>query len=291
MSSKILVIGSKGMLGSALVKKLNAQHADFVCSTFPDTVDNCYKTDITDKQQLDCLFNAVKPKIVFNCSAYTDVDKSETDTETAFNVNAAAVGDIALHCEKINARLVHISTDYVFDGQGRFPYKTTDKTNPKTVYGKSKLEGEKLIVDSGCRFVIVRTSWLFGSKGKNFVDTILKIALEKNEIKVVDDQIGCPTYTVDLAEFMAEAANSDKTGIFHFSNTPACSWFDFASEIVKLAGFNCKVLPCGTKDFPRPAPRPEYSVMDISDSQKLLGKPIRSWQEALKDYISLKITK
>lgn len=282
---KILVIGATGMLGSALTGRLKAASADLHLSSWPVKADETFVLDITNPDEVEEAFDKVRPDIVYNCSAYTDVDGAEKNVEQAIAVNSTAVSLLGQYCYNYKSLLVHISTDYVFDGKGNSPYKPDDKTSPRTAYGKSKLMGENAIIESQCEFLIIRTSWLFGPYGKNFVETIINLASTRDEIKVVDDQIGCPTYTLDLADTMIELAQNGSSGIYHFSNQPACSWYDFACEIVTMASLLCKVNPCKTADFPRPAQRPAYSVLDISKTAEALKHPVGLWKDSLADYI------
>ena len=284
---KIFVIGSTGMLGSALSDKLLELSCDVEFASWPKKDGKSFLLDITNSKSLADSFERIKPDIVFNCSAYTDVDGAEGDYDTAYKINATGVENIAKLCKKNNSLLVHISTDYVFPGDADKPYTPDDPTEPVTAYGRSKFAGEKAIAQTGCEHIIIRTAWLFGPGGNNFVDTIIKLAKSRDEIKVVDDQLGCPTYTKQLADCMIALAASNGRGVFHFCNGLACSWYDFASEIVKLSGIDCKVLPCSSDEFPRPAKRPAYSVLDISKTTQTVEMSVMSWQEALKDYLNL----
>lgn len=286
LDKKILVVGCGGMLGQALVKQLMGK-CELVQAAWPDANESQELLDITKQTEVDKFIKKYQPNIVFNCAAYTDVDGAEDDENTAFSVNGIGAGILAHSCKDNNSLLVHISTDYVFDGDGVGPYSVDDVTGPIGAYGRGKLAGEELIKKSGCAFTIIRTSWLFGSGGKNFVDTILKLASEKDKIKVVDDQVGCPTYTVDLAECMVSLTEKDSRGVYHFCNGPECSWYEFACEIVKLSKSDCEVLPCGSDEYTTKAQRPGYSVLDVSETVKVIGE-IRSWQDCLSEYIKEK---
>lgn len=284
-TKKILIIGASGMLGTALTNKLKKTEDHIFIATFPETIDGSILLDITNPEQVENEISNIKPDIVFNCSAYTDVDGAQSNVKAAMAVNAHGCENLAQSCKNNKALLVHISTDYVFNGNADTPYKPDDKTCPNTIYGKSKLDGEKAIIQSSCKHIIIRTSWLFGPDGNNFVKTIYNLAKMRDEIKVVNDQLGKPTYTLDLADCMIGLADKNAQGIFHYSNSPKCTWYDFAKEIVKIAKLNCNVLPCTTADFPRPAPRPAYSVLDTSKTEELVPGIVRPWQDALKDYI------
>ena len=283
---KGLIIGSGGMLGQALVERLGGK-CEFVCAAWPDAGEGQQLLDITKQSQVDKFFKKHQPAVVFNCAGYTDVDGAEDNENTAFSVNGIGAGILSHSCKDNNSLLVHISTDYVFDGDGVGPYAVDDETKAIGAYGRGKLAGEELIKKSGCEFIIIRTSWLFGAGGKNFVDTIIRLASEKKQIKVVDDQVGCPTYTIDLAGCMVDLAENDSRGIYHFCNGPQCSWFDLACEIVAQANLNCEVLPCASDEYPTKAKRPGYSVLDVSRTIEVIGE-IRSWQECLKEYLQSK---
>ncbi|MBW7460187.1 dTDP-4-dehydrorhamnose reductase, partial [Paenibacillus sepulcri] len=222
-----------------------------------------------------------QPDAVIHCAAYTAVDKAESEPDEAFRVNAAGTRNLAIASREIGAKLCYISTDYVFDGTSVIPYNEIDNTNPRTVYGKSKLAGEQAVTSLHDRYFIVRTSWVYGKYGNNFVKTMLKLGSEKDLLKVVHDQIGSPTYTLDLAHFLLELVRTECYGIYHASNTGICSWFDFAAAIFEESGSAIKLEPCTTEDFPRPAPRPAYSVMDHSSIRVNGLTDLRPWREAL----------
>ena len=227
------------------------------------------------------------PEIVINAAAYTAVDNCETDYTNAYSVNAIGPKNLAIACNKINIPLIHISTDYVFDGNKRTPLTEVDTLGPKTAYGKTKLEGEKMIQENTKKYFILRTAWLYGIHGKNFVQTMLNLSKKNNELKVVNDQIGSPTYSKDLAIAISELLNSDKYGIYHVTNKGEISWYDFSKKIFELSNINIKVNPVSTEEFPRPAPRPHYSVLS---NQKWINAgftPMRNYDEALKEYLSL----
>ncbi len=200
-------------------------------------------------------------------------------------INGIGVGNLAKACLENNAHLIHVSTDYVFDGESDRPYRPDDATNPQGAYGRSKLAGEEAIRKIDGKWLIVRTSWLFGKGGKNFVDTILKLAQQRDMLKVVNDQTGCPTCTMDLAACLIGLAQMDCQGIFHFCNGPVCTWYEFAKKIVEIAELPCRVEPCSSSEYPRPAKRPAYSVLDCSETFEQLGWQPCSWQERLYEYI------
>jgi dTDP-4-dehydrorhamnose reductase len=221
---------------------------------------------------------------VINCAAMTDVDGCESDRETALKVNALGARNLALAASGTGAKLVHVSTDYVFSGTGDTPYAEWDRPDPQTVYGASKLLGERYVRESCARSFVVRTAWLYGYHGANFVKTIVKAATERGELKVVDDQIGTPTNANDLALHLLKLAASDEYGIFHCTGQGQCSWYDFARAIVEEFEIACVIEPCGTDEFPRPAKRPKYSVLENLALGATVGDEMRPWREALAAY-------
>lgn len=270
---KVLVTGAKGMLGQDLCPILEDAGYEVV----ETDVDNL---DITDTEKcLDFLKNE-KPNLVIHCAAYTNVDKAEEDLDTARLINFKGTENIAKACQKIDATLVYISTDYVFDGTNTKPYTPEDKTNPINNYGLTKLEGENAVKECCKKYYIARTSWLYGHHGKNFVETMISLK-DKEDLKVVDDQTGCPTWTVELANGIIKLLDKP-FGIYHVCGSGITTWFGFTQEIFKLIDAKTNLKPCTTQDFPRPAKRPQYSVME--------NKGIcRDWKLALKDYIKLRI--
>jgi dTDP-4-dehydrorhamnose reductase len=213
------------------------------------------------------------------------VDLAESEPDKAYQINAYGTRNIAMASELVGAKLCYISTDYVFDGRGSTPYTEYDNTNPQSVYGKSKRAGECMVQGFSRKYFIVRTSWVYGNNGANFVKTMLKLGQERDSLKVVNDQIGSPTYTVDLANFLAELVVTEKYGIYHASNSGVCSWFDFARAIFEEAGLDVRVEPCTTEEFPRPAPRPQYSVMDHMSIRVNGFADLRPWREAVREFI------
>jgi dTDP-4-dehydrorhamnose reductase len=286
-SDKILVIGASGMLGSELTKQLGRRSQNIVEAIWPDDGSGRLLLDITDAAAVKKLILSVRPAEVYNCAAYTDVDKAQQEEEIATAANGTAVGYLAQACLANNSYLIHLSTDYVFDGMAKRPYRPDDATNPQGAYGRSKLAGEEAIRKVDGRWLVVRTSWLFGKGGKNFVDTILNLARQRDILKVVDDQTGCPTYVKDLAACLIGLVEADCTGIYHFCNGPACTWYDFAKKIVEIAQLPCTVKPCPSSEYPRPAKRPPYSVLDCYQTFKQLGWSPCSWEERLYEYIKV----
>ena len=286
MQEIIAVIAANGMLGADLCALLLSRGKNVVQAAWPDVQSGQIMLDITDEDAVRSFVANTCPSTVYNCAAFTNVDTAETQAEQAYAVNARGVEYLARACSEMNCRFVHISTDYVFAGEEEIPCKPENHVGPKGIYGCSKLAGEKAIQEVGGKWLIVRTSWLFGRRGKNFIDTILDLARKRESVKVVADQIGCPTYTRDLAQCLADLVEKDGQGIYHFCNGPACSWFDLAQEAVKLAKVSCQVTPCSTEEFPRPASRPRYSVLDCSKTFESLGWSARPWQQAVMDFLN-----
>lgn len=273
----ILVTGCKGQLGTELQKIAGAEHQWFF--TDVDTLDIC------NKGAVERYFEANLIDICINCAAYTAVDKAEDEPELAMLVNTFAPKVLADTCLKNNALLIHISTDYVFGGDANEPYKVDGTINPQSVYGNTKAEGERLIQESGCNYIIVRTAWLYSSTGHNFVKTMLMLGDTKNEINVVADQKGCPTWAHDLA--VALVALLDKNGkepiheTFHFTNEGQITWYDFAIAIMEIGGKTCKVNPITTDRYPTKAKRPAYSVLDLNKIKAYTGIEIPHWRDSL----------
>lgn len=285
---KILVTGAYGQLGSEM-KKLTADFydVDWYFTDF-DTL------DITDFDAINTFFDLNSPAYVINCAAYTSVDQAEKEVEKATLLNSHAPGHLAFLCKKIGAKFIHISTDYVFDGMAYTPYTEEIETNPQSVYGKTKREGELGVVESNPQSIIIRTSWLYSSFGKNFVKTMIKLGAERDLLRVVFDQIGTPTYAFDLAFAIIQIVRlsaSDikywKPGIYHFSNEGVCSWYDFAIEVHQLAGISCKIEPIESKDFPTLAKRPAYSVLNKAKIKSAYGIEIPYWRQSLINCIKL----
>jgi dTDP-4-dehydrorhamnose reductase len=276
----ILVVGNKGMLGQELMGVLGA-------SARGVDVD---EIDITDLESVQRVLLTLKPRVVINAAAYTDVDGCETNTELAMQVNGEGVAHLAMISKEIEAKLVQVSTDYIFDGAKGSPYLEDDLPRPLGVYGESKLAGE-MNTWFNPNHLIVRTQWLYGHAGKNFVETMLKLASERNELKVVDDQIGSPTWTYDLALAIKALVEKDCRGTYHAANTGFVSWNGFAKEIFRLAGLDVTVNPMTTEELGRPATRPLYSTLDCTKLKQDTGFVAEPWQEALKRYLELRAAK
>jgi len=294
---RILITGACGMLGRDLVEVLSEGQELYLLDveTFPPSLSSQFSTltlDITDSAKTYREVTRINPDIVIHAAAYTDVDGCETNRDLAFRVNALGTRNIALACQRFDTELLYISTDFVFNGEKGEPYLEFDRPDPQSIYAKSKYWGELYIESLLNRFYIVRSSWLFGKNGKNFVTTILNLAKQKKEIEVVNDQIGSPTYTKDLARAIAQLIGTERKdpttraslyGIWHITNSGQCSWYEFAREILQDSGV--RVKPITSKELNRPARRPKFSVLENS-IWKLQGwKSLRHWKEALRDYL------
>jgi dTDP-4-dehydrorhamnose reductase len=262
-ASPVVIFGAFGMLGHALQQ------------VFPEAIFKGRDLDITDDAGVRAFIADIKPAIVINAAGYTDVEGCEENSEQAFEVNGRAPGHIAEACHESGSLLVHYSTDYVFNGEKQ-EYRETDSPDPINVYGASKLLGEQIIQETHDNFLIIRTSWLFGPHGRNFVDTMLTLSQQMEQVRVVNDQFGRPTYTNDLAKATARLLDSEP-GIYHLTNNGTCSWYEFAQAIIPNA------VPCSSDEFPRKARRPKYSVLVSTKT-----KPLRHWREALADYLTTK---
>jgi len=277
---KIVIVGAQGMLGSDL--KAHIPPEQQVIGTDIDDF------DITNQEETLRALIQIKPAWVINVAAYTQVDRCEEDREQAFQVNAAGVKNLALACKEIRAKLFHVSTDYVFDGKAKKPYREEDALNPLSVYGQSKREGESAVQNILDDFIIVRTGGLYGKGGGNFVNTIVKMAQEKDELTVVNDQWVSPTYTVDLSKAIVTLVKLSPTGIFHVVNSGYCSWYKFACTIVEHTGSTSRVLPISSKHYNRPASRPAFGVLDCRRFTEVTKTTMRPWEEALREYLSLR---
>ncbi|MBC7589232.1 MAG: dTDP-4-dehydrorhamnose reductase [Chitinophagaceae bacterium] len=279
-NKKIIVTGVGGQLGWS-IKQLSNQYPslDFV---FADLAE----MDLTNEQSIKSFIQQNPPAYFIHCAAYTAVDKAETEKEIALAVNATAVEIIAKECVLVKAKLIAISTDYVFDGNGTKPYQPYDATDPINYYGYTKWLGEQAALNNNPETIIIRTSWVYCQHGNNFVKTMLRLMKEKEELKIVGDQVGCPTYAPDLAKAILkiveewENGNNHK-GIYHYSNSGVISWFDFAAAIKDMAGLDCNLFSIPTTAYPTPAKRPAYSVMDTSNIVEDFNVAIPEWKESL----------
>lgn len=276
---KILITGSNGMLGHDLREALRDKH-ELVLTTSKTL-------DITDKEHTIKFICDIKPDLVINSAAYTDVDGCEENPELAFDVNGEGVRNLALGCNEVDCPLVHISTDYVFNGENTRPWLEDDEIGPISIYGKSKRKGEEAILEILDKFYIIRTAWLYGVNGRNFPRTMLELAKDHSEITVVYDEVGSPTYTPDLAGAISELIETDYYGIYHLTNSGSCSWCEFARYIFEVAGCDVNVIPVTASEFARPAPRPSYSVLDNNNWVKNGFSPLRSYKDAIREYVEL----
>jgi len=282
----ILVTGANGQLGRTLARLTEGSDDVFFRTDMMADPLGCVESlDVTSVESVLDFVRKNEIEVIVNCAAYTAVDKAEEEPDTADLVNHKAVAGLAAVAKEADVLLIHISTDYVFDGKAWLPYKDDDRTSPLSVYGRTKAAGEQAVVDSGCRFIIFRTSWLYGIEGRNFVRTIISKTAELPVMKVVCDQVGSPTFADDLAGIIAyviEERMFDKTGIYNYSNEGVCSWYDFAKEICRLAGHLCDIHPCRSDEYPSKAVRPYYSVLDKTKVKKTFGVEIPHWADSLR---------
>lgn len=280
---KILILGNKGMLGSVFDHYLSDLGRYEVIGADKNEV------DITDKKALRIFFEKIKPDFVINCAAYTDVDGAEASREMAFAINGEAVKNIAELCKDLDTTLIHFSTDYVFDGKNPVGYKEEDEPNPINVYGESKLAGEKYIQEICEKYYIIRTAWLFGPNGKNFVATMLRLFSEKDELKVVNDQVGSPTFTCDLVPVVVSTFidSVNPYGVYHITNKGETTWYGFACAIRNVIDSDVKILPISSEEFPRPAVRPKCSILINTKLDETFVSLIKNdWKEALEEYLA-----
>ncbi|MCC0641127.1 MULTISPECIES: dTDP-4-dehydrorhamnose reductase [unclassified Clostridioides] len=281
---KILITGSNGQLGRELVNQLesiNQSIKQVKYDILPTTRDDL---DISNQANVDSFITYNKPDVIINCAAYTKVDACEDNIETSYKINSLGARNLAIASKKVNAKLVHISTDYVFNGISKYPYKEDNKTEPNSIYGKSKLMGEKFVEQFSHKYFILRTAWLYGD-GNNFVKTMIKFSKQNKEVNVVDDQFGSPTSTVDLAKVIINIMETENYGVYHATCEGECSWYDFAKKIFELKNIDIKVNPIKSKDFKSKTQRPQYSVLD-NFMLKLIGlNSFRKWEESIEEYL------
>ena len=284
MMRRLLVIGAKGMLGRDLVDTLRFSFCiDQDWEVLGWDID---EIDIREENTTVTKIESIQPQIVINVAAYTDVDGCESNEEKAFAVNAEGMRHVALGALRGGAKVVYLSTDYIFDGEKKEPYLEDDRPYPLNVYGQSKLKGEQYVQELVEDSLIVRSQWLYGRHGKNFVSTILREAREKRVVSIVDDQIGSPTYTVDLTTAISALIQRRARGIFHVVNSDSCTWFAFCQAILKLSGMpEVKVIPISSKELGRPACRPLYSVLSTQKLKREINMTLRPWSQALEEYI------
>ena len=281
----ILITGANGQLGHEMQRVAKESNDNYI---FTDVAEGYENLDITDLEAIRKMVKANNIDIIVNCAAYTNVDRAESDFDTANLINNTAAGNLATAMKEVEGTLIHVSTDYVFQGDRNIPCREDWPTNPLGVYGKTKLAGEKAIEATGCQHIILRTAWLYSQWGKNFVKTMQSLTASKDSLKVVFDQVGTPTFAGDLADAIAHIINTrqlDKTGIYHFSNEGVCSWFDFAKIICELSGNTCDIQPCYSEEFPSPVKRPHFSVLDKSKLKSTFGIIVPYWTDSLKKCI------
>ena len=277
----ILVTGANGQLGHEMQRVAKSSNHNYI---FTDVADGYEKLDITNIEEIRNMVKNNNVDIIVNCAAYTNVDKAESDYDTANLINNTAAGNLATAMKEAGGTLIHISTDYVFQGDRNTPCQEDWTTNPLGVYGKTKLAGEAAIATTGCNSIIIRTAWLYSQWGKNFVKTMQSLTATHDTLKVVFDQVGTPTFACDLADTIAHIINTgqtNKTGIYHFSNEGVCSWYDFAKMICKLSGNTCDISPCYSKEFPSPVKRPHFSVLDKRKIKETFGIKVPYWTDSL----------
>lgn len=287
---KILITGCKGQLGTELqdiVRKGRAEIGEIsnIIKEANIIALDVDELNITNLMEVKEKIGFLKPDVVINCAAATNVDGCESDEDFAFKVNSLGPRNLAMVCEEIGARLVQVSTDYVFSGVGEKPLTEYDLTAPYSVYGKTKLLGENYVREFCSKYYIVRTAWLYGYVGHNFVYTMRRLGKEKDSINVVNDQIGNPTHANDLAYHILKLIETDEYGVYHCTGKGECSWYDFAKMIIELSGEKCTVNPCTSEEYKTPAKRPEYSALDNMMLRNTVGDEMRNWQDAIKSFI------
>ena len=278
---RVLVVGDGGMLAEDLVPHLRERGHDVLALSEGEL-------DITNETAIREATASFSPTIIFNCAAYTQVDQAEKEEPLAEAVNGLGVRNLCLVCKEHDIPLVHFSTDYVFDGTKETPYTIHDNSNPTGAYGRSKHLGEQYLLNMLSKFYLLRTSWLFGLGGRNFVEAILDLGQRQGWVRVVQDERGCPTWTKHLAEAATDLAEKGSYGIYHVTNSGATTWYDFAAEIFRLSGMNVTMTPITAAELDRPARRPSNSVLDPHPLPQVLGREMPTWQEALGEYLKLR---
>ena len=276
---KVIITGAKGQLGLELTKQLKRNSKYEVVTT------DRTELNIVDIKQVSDFLSKQKPDVVINCAAHTAVDLCETDIENAYRINALGPRNLAIVCEKIGAKLIQVSTDYVFNGNGIRPYREDDITSPNSVYGTSKLMGENFVKEFCSKYFIVRTAWLYGD-GNNFVRTMIRLSETNKELNVVDDQIGSPTSTVDLSRAIINLMDTEYYGVYHGTCEGQCSWYEFAKKIFEIKKIDIKVNPVTSEKFKRSAPRPAYSVLDNFMLKLVDLNTFRQWEDSLEEYLN-----
>ncbi|MHB8508576.1 MAG: dTDP-4-dehydrorhamnose reductase [Candidatus Dormibacteria bacterium] len=275
-----MVLGAGGQLGAELARQATARGDEVMALGHADL-------DIMDGSRLRELVRWFTPRVLFNAAAFTAVDRAETEPEVAQEVNGRAPARVAQVCRDMVVRLVHYSTDYVFPGDATAPIPEDAATAPVGIYGSSKLAGEQAVLRSGADAFVVRTSWVYGVEGNNFIRTVLRVTRQRGEMRVVDDQRGSPTWARDLAEASLSLVEGDEPGVYHLTNSGDCTWYELAAEVVRVAGIDARVIPISTAEYPTPARRPAYSVLANSRWKELGHPPLRDWREAVAEFVPL----
>ena len=275
---RCLITGAGGLLGSALSTVMDRRGMECKALTKSDL-------DVTDGSATERCISAENPHIVFHCAAFTNVDMAEFERNTSIAVNAGGASNVAEACKAVGSRMVYFSTDYIFDGTKRTPYSPNDEPGPLSAYGESKLAGEHIAAASGVDLLLVRTSWLYGSVGKNFVREIIRRAREGRALRLVDDQTGSPTWAEHVAELTLDLVNHCASGTYHVTNSGEATWYDLGREALSICGLPNEIEPISTEDWGAPAPRPRYSVLDSSKVEALLSRKMTPWREALKKFL------
>ncbi|MCE5201237.1 MAG: dTDP-4-dehydrorhamnose reductase [Synergistaceae bacterium] len=287
---KVMITGSNGQLGSELRRILQKGVSELgpIPKCFIDAKLDCVDiedldiTNLSDVSRHVCEF---APQLIINCASYTNVDACETHQDDAFKVNSLGARNMAVGAEMVGARIIYLSTDYVFSGDASSPYREYDRPEPQNVYGATKLAGERFVRDFCSRWFIVRTSWLYGYNGKNFVKTIMRLARERGTIKIVSDQTGNPTNAADLSHHILKIASAGEYGIYHCTGRGTCSWYDFADKIIEYSGIKASVFPCSSDEYQSPVKRPKYSALEHMALRCSVGDEMRKWQDALKYFL------
>lgn len=284
---KILITGANGQLGRALsIVQRDKKNVQLIKTDISADIErSIIPMDITNLEEVRSILNKYKPDIIINCAAFTAVDLCETEQEKAYQINAIGPKNLAIVANELDAVFVHISTDYVFDGEGNTPLTEDSKTNPQTIYGRTKLSGEELVQSNCSKYFIIRTAWLYGD-GKNFVKTMLRLAETNHEVRVVNDQYGTPTSALELARMIFALIKTKEYGIYHGTNEGSTSWYEFAVEIFKQANKSVKVVPISSSEFNAPAKRPNYSVLSNERLKQVSDFCFMDWKDALKEYLN-----
>ena len=275
---RCLITGARGLLGSALSALMDDRGMEHRALAKSDL-------DVTDQQATKRCIHIENPHVVFHCAAFTNVDAAESERATSFAVNAYGARNVAKACRAVGARMVYFSTDYIFDGTKRSPYSTYDQANPLSAYGESKLAGEHLAATSGVDLLLVRTSWLYGATEKNFVRKVIQRSQEGRVLRLVDDQTGSPTWVEDVCEVTLDLVSRRASGTYHITDSGEATWYDLGREALSISGLQGEIEPISTQAWAAPAPRPRYSVLDLSKVEALLGRKMTPWREALKKFL------